>query len=193
MEEIQAWNAFRKGDKLAFEKIFNDHIRILYKYGSRFTTDSALVEDFIQELFLDLWNKRDRIGDTDSVKRYLLGALRRRIIRKLQQKTPLNSHVDTENYDFQLEANLEEILINSELQDEKRRKVTQAFEKLSKRQKEVIYLKYYQELSYKEIEEALGINYQSVRNLLHNALKSIKAVLPQIINVIIILFINLFI
>ncbi|MBT29075.1 MAG: RNA polymerase subunit sigma [Thalassobius sp.] len=193
MEEIQAWNAFRKGDKLAFEKIFNDHIRILYKYGSRFTTDSALVEDCIQELFLDLWNKRDRIGDTDSVKRYLLGALRRRIIRKLQQKTPLNSHVDTENYDFQLEANLEEILINSELQDEKRRKVTQAFEKLSKRQKEVIYLKYYQELSYKEIEEALGINYQSVRNLLHNALKSIKAVLPQIINVIIILFINLFI
>ncbi|MEM1136105.1 MAG: sigma-70 family RNA polymerase sigma factor [Bacteroidota bacterium] len=192
MEDIEVWNAYRKGDKASFERIYKDHIRILYKYGNRFTNDHGLVEDCIQELFIDLWNKRNKIGDTDSIKRYLLGALRRRIVRKIQRDAKQKTNFTEGQYDFRLEANFEELLIKGEHIEETKLRINKAFEKLSKRQKEVIYLKFYQEQSYKEIEDTLGINYQSVRNLLHNALKAIKAALPHISNLLILFSLNFF-
>jgi len=46
--------------------------------------------------------------------------------------------------------------------------------KLPKRQKEAIYLKYYSGLKATEISEVMNINYQSVVNILHKALKNLK-------------------
>jgi RNA polymerase sigma-70 factor (ECF subfamily) len=52
-----------------------------------------------------------------------------------------------------------------------------ALERLSSRQKEIIYLKYYQNLSYEEVSEIMNINYQVARNLLYQAIKSLKTIL----------------
>ena len=192
MENLQDWIAYRKGDKAAFERIFRQYVRLLYKYGSRFTTDAGLVEDAIQEMFIGLWEKRDNIGETDSIKRYLLGTLRRRIVRKLSQQAPLAQEEDAENYDFELEANFEEATILGEIEAENKQKIQQAIQTLSKRQKEIIYLKFYQQLSFAEIEETLGINYQSARNLLHKAMQAVKSIMGQVKEIFIIFFINLF-
>jgi len=190
MEDLKDWKAYRNGDKAAFERIFRQHIRLLYKYGSRFTADAGVVEDCIQELFIDLWEKRASIGETDSIKRYLLGAVRRRIVRKLQKQLPLAHAEEEENYNFEIEANYESLLINDEIETENKQNIEKALTSLSKRQKEIIYLKYYQELSFQEIEETLGISYQSARNLLHKALQAIKASFPTIKQIILLIMIN---
>jgi RNA polymerase sigma factor (sigma-70 family) len=52
-----------------------------------------------------------------------------------------------------------------------------ALGRLSNRQKEIIYLKYYQNLSYEEVSEIMNINYQVARNLLYQAIKSLKSLL----------------
>ena len=195
MENLQDWTAYRKGDKAAFERIFRQYVRLLYKYGSRFTSDAGLVEDAIQELFIDLWEKRASIAETDSIKRYLLGALRRRIVRKLSQQAPLQASVvqdETENHDFELEANFEEATILGEIQEENKQKIQQALQTLSKRQKEIIYLKFYQQLSFAEIEETLGINYQSARNLLHKAMQAVKSVISTAKQLLLLFLFNFF-
>ncbi|MBX2842956.1 MAG: sigma-70 family RNA polymerase sigma factor [Flammeovirgaceae bacterium] len=174
MENLNLWKEFKEGDKTAFSKIFNQNIKILYKYGSKFTPNGEIVEDCIQDLFLDLWRNRKTIGETDSIKNYLLGALRRRIIRKTQKSRQLNTDVELENYDFQLEINTEDHLIKAELKEEGKEKLKGAMENLSKRQKEAIYMKYFHEMNYDEISQALNINYQSARNLIYGGLKTLK-------------------
>ncbi|MDF9798976.1 RNA polymerase sigma factor (sigma-70 family) [Catalinimonas alkaloidigena] len=174
MTDEQIWEAFKSGDRMRFEEIFRAHIRVLYKYGSRFTYDPTLVEDCIQDLFLDLWQKRSTLGSTDSIKRYLLGALRRRIIRKLQQKPAFHHPLDDAHYDFALVLNIEEHIISEEKTTEKRAGLEGAMVQLSKRQREVIYLKYFQQLSYDEIAEVMHITYQAARNLVYQSLKVLK-------------------
>jgi len=55
--------------------------------------------------------------------------------------------------------------------------VVDALSRLTNRQKEIIYLKYYQNLSYEEVSEIMNINYQVARNLLYQAIKSLKSML----------------
>ncbi|WP_020526684.1 RNA polymerase sigma factor [Flexithrix dorotheae] len=174
MENLNLWKEFKEGNQTAFAEIFNQNIRILYKYGSKFTPNGEIVEDCIQDLFLDLWRNRKTIGETDSIKNYLLGALRRRIIRKTQKSKQLNTEMELENYDFQLEINTEDHLIKEELQQEGKDKLKGAMANLSKRQKEAIYMKYFHEMNYDEISKALNINYQSARNLIYGGLKALK-------------------
>lgn len=184
MEDEKIWESFKSGNREVFEQIFREHIRVLYKYGSRFTHDPGLVEDCIQDLFLDLWNKRQSLGTTDSIKRYLLGSLRRRIIRRLQHKSYTNSPTELENYDFQLELNAEEERIEMESGQAQQKSLKEAMKQLTQRQREVIYLKYFQEMSYDEIALVMDISYQSARNLVHAALKLMK----QYVHIIKVLF-----
>jgi RNA polymerase sigma factor (sigma-70 family) len=170
----ELWGLFRKGNRTAFESIFQSHIRLLYKYGSRFTKNDNVVEDCIQDLFLDLWRRREHLGATDSIKLYLLGSLRRRILRSLKSVHKTVDETDFERYNFNLELNSEEQLIGQENEFQKDQLLKEAMAQLSERQKEVIYLKYFRELSYEEIAAIMKINYQSARNLVHNALKILK-------------------
>lgn len=187
MTDIQIWEAFKAGDRAAFERIFRTHIRILYKYGSRFTHDSALVDDCIQDLFLDLWQKKNALGTTDSIKRYLLAALRHRIFRR-QQQISVDKPIDEERYDFTLELNVEDEIVSRELVSENQENLKDAMLKLSKRQREVIYLKYFQHLSYDEIADIMSISYQAARNLVYQALKALKQYL-QVFGLIVFSFI----
>jgi RNA polymerase sigma factor (sigma-70 family) len=50
----------------------------------------------------------------------------------------------------------------------------EALSKLSPRQKEVVYLKFYENLSYHEITELTSLNYQSVRNYIHQAIQALR-------------------
>lgn len=56
----------------------------------------------------------------------------------------------------------------------------QALAQLSNRQKEIIYLKFYQELNYDEVSEIMNINYQAARNLLYQSIKSLKKLLTTL-------------
>lgn len=76
--------------------------------------------------------------------------------------------------DLAFEWSHETFLIAEQENEEKRTRVLNAVKQLSPRQKEIIYLKYYQNLSYTQLEEVMSINYQVARNLLHQAMKMLK-------------------
>ena len=82
----QRWAALKAGQKTALAQIYEHEVDALYRYGRQFTTDAALVEDCIQEMFISLWQNRNTLGTTTAIRPYLLVALRRRIVRKLDQQ-----------------------------------------------------------------------------------------------------------
>lgn len=166
------WEKFKEGDVSAFESIYNSHIDTLLQYGSRFSRDSSLVEDCIHDLFVRIYERRDRIQNPNSLKAYLLSSLRREIISALKR----NGSVDeiSPQTDFGLDIDIEQATIQTELKKEQLEKVQHVLDTLSDRQREVIFLSFYNGLSHDEISQVLGINNQSVRNLLSQGLKKMR-------------------
>lgn len=171
----ELWKEFKGGCEQTFSYIFHKHYSFLYNYGSKLTSDKDLIKDSIQELFIILWESRSRLGDTVSIKFYLLKSFRRHVIRTL---TAQNKYIDKsqllENYRFELVSSYERELIESQSCLEQQEHLLEALSKLSPRQKEVVYLKFYENLSYHEITELTSLNYQSVRNYIHQAIQALR-------------------
>jgi RNA polymerase sigma factor (sigma-70 family) len=171
LTDIELWNTAFSGDRNAFGELFRRYHCLLFQYGNKICPNADLLEDAIQELFMELWQKKSK-QPVQSVKAYLLQALKFKLYKTFREKKTILSVDDTENELFELSH--ENFLIGHEEDREKLNKVLEALNKLPARQKEVIYLKIYKELSYDEISEIMGINYQVVRNLLCQALKSFR-------------------
>ena len=172
--DISLWEAFRNGDLNAFAALFRRHYETLFRYGSKFTGDAEMLEDCIQELFIELWQSRSP-GPTHSVKAYLLKALKYKLLKVFRQKGKWRRLPAIDDISF--EWSHEHFLIARQEDEERKQQVLDALSRLSNRQKEIIYLKYYQNLSYEEVSEIMNINYQVARNLLYQAIKSLKAIL----------------
>ncbi len=181
MSDILLWKQLKEGKKSALEQIYSTYISSLLKYGRKFSRNDQVIEDCIQDLFIELWKNREGLGMTDSIQRYLLVALRRKVIRQLDRSKKWVSDKEPTELDFEVEVAVDQKLIALELSQERAAEVKVAMENLSKRQKEVIYLKYVSGLDYEDIGEIMELNYQSVRNLVSNALKKLKGALLPII------------
>lgn len=174
MTELDHWEALRNGHKEALEAIYSGHVDLLFQYGCKFSSDESIVKDCIQDLFIELWKNHQGLSPTSSVKKYLLASIRRKIIKTINKNKRWLFSDKMEKVNFQLELAAEDKIISEETAEENKLIVQEALEGLSKRQKEVIYLKYYADLDYKEIGEIMDINYQSLRNLVARALKKMK-------------------
>lgn len=169
MNDSVLWDAFRGGDEKALVTIFNRFLQPLYNYGYKLNKDKELVKDTIQELFAELWQKRERLGETDSIKLYLFKSLRRKLNRlnsKLQKQilkiVSLEQEHTTPSHEF--------ALIAEQTSQEQRERVMAMLNKLTRREREVIFLRYFEELECSEIAQIMDLSKQAVYNLVHHAL-----------------------
>ena len=174
MESPELWKNLKAGQKEALGKIYQTHVDVLIQYGSRFTSNIQMVEDCIQDLFVELWKNRNGLGETTAIKPYLMASLRRKIYRKNKKANLVVSDDHDAYLPFEVTQAFEQKLIEKEVSEEQVKKLKSALTSLSKRQQEVIYLKYYAGLDYEDIEAVMSINYQSIRNLVSTALKKLK-------------------
>lgn len=169
------WSAFQHGDQEAFASIYQKYIDELLSYGYRVTSDRQLIRDSIQDLFLNIWQRREHLATTDSIKFYLFRSLRNRIVRNLE-KYPERLHADIglvadlagERSDF------DGGMLSDEGPADSFEKLAEALNRLSPRQREVIQLRYLHGFSLEEVSEMMHMNNQSVRNLLHRAITHLR-------------------
>lgn len=182
VSDAEVWQKLKGDDKAALEYIYNQNIDVLYRYGHKFSNDRGLIEDCIQEVFLTLWERRFVIGDTDAIKPYILTALRRRMIRATSKNhIRIDRNFEIEDYDFQLEFNPEEKLILAQDDEARVRRLSDELNKLTTKQREVVYLRYYCELNYEEIAGIMAISYQSARNLMFKTLSILRKQFLQLL------------
>ena len=173
INDLLLWKAFRSGDEKALVTIYDRFTDLLYNYGCKIIGDGELVKDSIQELFIEIWQNRTRLGDTDSIKFYLLKSLRRKLIRSkakskgLLLKFFLDSNKDvTPSHEF--------VLIAEQISAERKDQVLRMLDQLTKREREAVFLRYFEELNCDEIAEVMTLRKQVVYNLLHHALQQLK-------------------
>lgn len=165
------WERLLKGNKMAFEELMKTHFTALFHYGTKFSKDKEFIKDCIQDLFLQVWESRQNLSDDVMVKPYLMASLRRRIHRAT---LPIHfSEVESKDL-FDIEFSIEEKFIQNESTLVLTQKIKLALEMLPKRQKEVIYLKFFQELEREQIAKIMDIAPQTVSNLLQMAVKQLK-------------------
>ena len=175
LNELELWQQFKNGNSGAFEKLMEKYGRLLFAYGHKYSSDNAFVKECIQELFLKLWQKRDTLNDTVVVKAYLLASLRRRIHRALEnQRWQSGTPLDCVDH-FSVEFSVEESLVEDETSAIGVYRVKHLIGQLPKRQQEVVYLKFFQELDRDHIATVMKMAPQTVSNLLQAAIKQLKA------------------
>lgn len=171
LRDLRLWQELVGGNDHALGQLMQLHYKALLNYGYKFLKDDEFIKDSIQDVFIDLWNCRERVTEPDHVKAYLFVALRRKIFRNRRKLrvTDENSPSLSDESGFPVEFSPEWWLIEEETVSHKTRMVSEMLNALPLRQREVIYLKYYQELSREEISEILSITPQTVSNLMQLA------------------------
>lgn len=176
--DLELWNSFRAGDEKALERLFGCYYAVLLNYGHKFTLNSYFIEESVQELFVRLWNNRNNIGSTANVKHYLFKAYRHILFRKLrQQAANVMEKLDDDRYDFRIELAPDQEMIKEEADAELRLKIEKGLAALTSRQREAIYLRFYEDLSYKEVSEILNLNLGGTYKLIYRALDGLREVL----------------
>ncbi len=174
-DDSELWSAFRAGDDVAFGKIAKQYYRSLFGYGVKFSKDREFVKDCIQDLFMELWAKRETIGDTAFVKFYLLKSLRRKIHRESLKQPWLT---DDDDLDFDAENlgenSIEQQIIDIETSEALLKMLNQQINLLTKRQQEIIYLRFFESLDNESIAQVMSISKQAVANLLYRTIQELK-------------------
>ena len=174
MEEKTQWESLKAGNISALEVLYNHHADELYSYGMVLCHESGQVKDCIHDLFVYLWNVRDRLTIPDSSKAYLMVSLRRRLFDKGPKINSMTIELDGLG-DLSLQtAGQEEKWIEQEEESTRHLQLEKALGRLSDRQREIIYMKYYRQMDYDEIGTIMDLNYQSARNLVTRALTALR-------------------
>ncbi|MDW3646834.1 MAG: sigma-70 family RNA polymerase sigma factor [Bacteroidia bacterium] len=173
-KDIELFSAIKGGDKKALSVLFLRHYDFLKHYGLRISPSPEVVEECVQELFLYIFEAHDRLGDVKQLKAYLFSSLRRRILEKLskerkQKDAGLELPVLTA-----IQFSADDLRMQEASQQHIQEALTQALNELPWRQREAIYLRYYNGLRTKEIAEIMGVANQTILNTLYQALKKIR-------------------
>jgi RNA polymerase sigma factor (sigma-70 family) len=172
-EQHTLWQSFKEGDRKAFDVLLQQYYRHLLNYGLRLDADKVFVEDCLQDFFIDLWNKKTGLGDAKSLKAYLLSSFRRKLFRERGKNSQLTSLL-SDDYNFDVQFDIETQLIEKEHENENAEKLKYQLENLTKRQREAIYLRFYQGLDYADIAQIMAVNPHSAINLVYESLKLLR-------------------
>jgi RNA polymerase sigma factor (sigma-70 family) len=173
--EKEVWTRVGSGDQDAYGQLYVFYYRRLYNYGRKMTADIAVLEDALQETLVAVWTGRERLQRVEKPHSYLLQTFRFILFRKLHRDRKVRRLENTEpgEPDF----GREELLIRQDIQADLRQRLEQALQTLTGRQREAIFLRFYEGLSYEEVAVIMGISVKATYKVMSRALLQLKSTL----------------
>ena len=169
------WIEFRDGSEEAFDFIYGKYFTVLYGYGMQFYQNKALIKDCIQDLFIELWTKKNTLPEVHAVKYYLFQCLRRKVIKTITKKDFLGDTPPSVEFHLQSVISTEAAIINEEVVQDNAKRIQCALDRLTPRQREAVFLKFYENLSYNEIALIMHLSdAKYARKLIYRSLKELK-------------------
>ncbi|MBF9254603.1 sigma-70 family RNA polymerase sigma factor [Pontibacter sp. 172403-2] len=168
--EAELWDSLRAGDEEAFSLLYTSFVDVAYSYGCRLHPDKDQVKDCIQDLFVTIWRTRNKLGPTTSIKYYLFRSLRRELGR--QQKH--NKVYQGATSDVLAEESAEAQWISLDEDTQRNTALENALQQLSERQREAVYLRFYQNMEFEEVALLMEISPRAVYKLIYRAIDVLK-------------------
>lgn len=175
------WQSFLNGDEKSFTLFYQHTVNRLLNYGYKFTSDKQIVNDCLQEVFIDLYLKKKKKGvKIKKIKPYLFVAIRNGIVKRLiKEKKHKSISIDDTTLEFIVEYSDEQKQISTEISREVNEKLKNAVVNLPTKQKEVVYLKFEEGLEYEDVADIMKISVESARKSMYRALLTLRKLLSN--------------
>ena len=174
-------------DKPAFEELFMSFFPGLVLFARKYVPDQDTAKEIVHNVFLNLWEKREKVDTSSSLKSYLFTSVYNRCLNFIrdQKKFDRNeSHFERlESTDF---ADGTDHLEEQELEQ----RIYDALQSLPEKCREVFVLNRFEGLKYAEIAEKLGISVKTVEAQMSKALKILREKLIDYLTILILFILN---
>ncbi|MEL7162902.1 MAG: sigma-70 family RNA polymerase sigma factor [Bacteroidota bacterium] len=161
------WDNFLAGNPAAFRALHDLTYDDLYRYAHRLRPDPAAARDALQEVYLAIWQRRDRVPPVRDPWVFLLVSLRNRIIDQVRKERTLNIKHEPS-------PSPEDDLLAAEQDDRRRAWLRDHLGQLPDSQREALHLRYHLELEYPQVAEVLGVSQQAAYNYVNRGIKALK-------------------
>ncbi len=169
--ERQLFERVRQNDQKAYEQVFRTYYPMLCNYALRLVKNQETAEEIVQDLFCTIWEKRQQIQLSSSLKSYLFGATHNNCLRYLKhQKVRQNYQVETLAQFKEGEPVQDEEFLTFELQQ----KIAEGINRLPAQCRKIFQLSRYEGLKYKEIAQKAGISVKTVEAQMSKALRILR-------------------
>ena len=166
------------GDKHALQEIFQAFYPKVCQTILRLVKDPATAEDLAQEVFFRFWQKREQIQINSSVEAYLRRMAVNEGLGYLRSKKYFSEDLDNQVH-LSAGSTAEEQYLHTELSDN----IHQAIDGLPPKCREVFQLSRFEEMSYQEIANEMGISIKTVENQMGKALKILRGHLSRYLHI----------
>lgn len=177
-----SWNQFIHDNNLdALSQIYFHYYDQLFSYGQKHSFNKQAVEDSIQNVYLNLIKHRKNIGEVKNLTGYLLSSFRRQLITdsSKQKNIALSEQMSLDKFDFF--KSQDQDISEKENKETTLKAINDCIEKLSSRQREMLYLKFQSGISYEEIAGMLDISVDSCYKSIYRSVKFIRNELENIL------------
>lgn len=174
-EQIREWaERIKASDQQAFNRLFRLLYPQLVPYACRYLRDKAAASDIVQEVFITLWEKRDRLDPNQSVKSYLYKIVRNRSLNYLRDHSRESVGLDAMegSQQMQAESDVDSVSVTSGTDLETL--MQQWISDLPERQQEAFELSRFEGLDHDEIAEVMSISANTVNNHIVAALNTLR-------------------
>lgn len=177
--------ALRKGEKYAFEEIYNDFFGVLYHLCNQYLHDERVAEEMVQDTFMKLWEIRQTLNDQVNIRNFLYTITKNNCLNYLRnQKISLKYQDNVKYLEMQFNYEALEKLGNYLQFEELKTKIDVAISNLPAEVIETFSLSRFEDLSYKEIAEQQGISIKTVEARISKALRILRVELKDYLPVI---------
>ena len=190
MEDQELLTRIKHNDKKAFEYIFHEYFHVLHEYAYFYIENSSLAEDIVQDVFLKIWDSRDRLAIHTSLKGYLFRCIHNNCIQYLRHKMVEQNHQVTNR------AKLEEAVIMNRLffetgltrlyENDIESLVNKAIDDLPAKTREIYVLSRHKYLKNSAIAKKFNVTEKSIEYHITRALDSLRKYLKDYLPVILI-------
>lgn len=179
--EKDCWKYIEQGDIAVYSKTYVLYYKKLYNYGRKFTDNTTLIEDAIQAVFIMLWKDRKKLAGIYSPHSYIFHSFRNYIFKEKRnlQKTAFQREEQEFSIDY--------VMINKEATVELNELLHKSLTSLTPRQREAIFLRFYETLSFEEVSEVMSISVKATYKLMARSLLKLKELMDISISLIIVL------
>lgn len=190
-DHIRLFSKFIEGDNEAFSFFYEFFINDLYAYGISLGGEKEVVKDAIQDLFLKIYFEEKNFSSIDHLKYFLLKSLKNRLYNIYKSKAvSASTGISKDVMEFSITTTVLDEIINEEDRAIIKQQVDALLLNLTTRQKEVIYLRFIQELGYEEIAEIMDITQHAARKLISRSLKRLRDSEPTLFICLSLLFLS---
>jgi RNA polymerase sigma-70 factor (ECF subfamily) len=161
--------------KEEYKKVFEEYYNPLCNFASKYVSGSDIAEDVVQEVFVQMWQKRKQITLTSGIRSYLFQSTRNKAIEIIRRNKLQNAYIDEEKHNVEVSYEIDKEADNYMLKEQLNKSIRQ----LPPKCQEIFVLSKMNGLTYGEIAEELNLSIKTVENQIGRGLKLLRGMLTK--------------